>query len=302
MNKPKVIVIAGPTASGKSNLAIELAKKIDGEIVSADSMQIYKDMDIGTAKVTPEEMQGIKHHMIDIIEPNNRYSVSSYKKQAESIDIQESADTSLFDEPVQESADNNFEEDIFAEPVEAEKPNFFDDVEEENISIYQKKKLKQSKRKSLTVIKENEKNVKNILENKENDSEKSKEKKGSNEIEPTKLFSSLGDIPNNREHTEPNLIDIGKLLISKESEDRINEKKKEIKKENKLNDNNVKELIDNKENKKNEKLSEKIKNINTIEDNSKDKTKENMSDNSSNDDYEDITFDFTFNEEQVPTT
>ena len=175
-------------------------------------------------------------------------------------------------------------------------------VEEENISIYQKKKLKQTKRKSLTVIKENEQIDKNTLKNKENDSKKSKEKKGSNEIEATKLFSSLGEIPNNREHTEPNLIDIGKLLISKESEDRINEKKKENKKENKINDNNVKELIDNKENKKDEKLSEKVKDINTIEDNSKDKTKENMSDNSSNDDYEDITFDFTFNEEQVPTT
>lgn len=85
MDKPKVIVIAGPTASGKSKLAVELAKKINGEIVSADSMQIYKDMDIGTAKVTEEEMQGIKHYMIDIINPNKRYSVSAYKKQAENV-------------------------------------------------------------------------------------------------------------------------------------------------------------------------------------------------------------------------
>lgn len=85
MSKPKVIVIAGPTASGKSNLAIELAKRVNGEIISADSMQIYKDMNIGTAKVTSEEMQGINHYMIDIISPNERYSVSSYKKQAESI-------------------------------------------------------------------------------------------------------------------------------------------------------------------------------------------------------------------------
>ena len=83
MNKPTVIVIAGPTASGKSNLAIELAKKINGEIISADSMQIYKDMDIGTAKVSEEEMQGIKHYMLDIICPDERYSVSSYKKNAE---------------------------------------------------------------------------------------------------------------------------------------------------------------------------------------------------------------------------
>ena len=59
MDKPKVIVICGPTASGKTKLSIELAKKINGEIISADSMQIYKEMNIGTAKVTKEEMQGI---------------------------------------------------------------------------------------------------------------------------------------------------------------------------------------------------------------------------------------------------
>lgn len=81
--KNTVYVIVGPTASGKSKLAVELAKKIDGEIISADSMQIYKDMDIGTAKVTAEEMQGIKHYMLDIVSPNERYSVSNYKKQAE---------------------------------------------------------------------------------------------------------------------------------------------------------------------------------------------------------------------------
>lgn len=83
MDKPKVIVIGGPTASGKSTLAVELAKKINGEIISADSMQIYKDMNIGTAKITKEEMQGIKHYMIDFVSPNKRYSVSSYKREAE---------------------------------------------------------------------------------------------------------------------------------------------------------------------------------------------------------------------------
>ena len=82
MNKPKVIVICGPTASGKTALSIELAKKIDGEIISCDSMQIYKDMNIGTAKVTKSEMQGIKHYLIDNILPNQRYSVSDYKKEA----------------------------------------------------------------------------------------------------------------------------------------------------------------------------------------------------------------------------
>jgi len=81
--KPKVVVIAGPTASGKSALAIELAKIINGEIISSDSMQIYKDMDIGTAKVTEEEMQGIKHYLIDCVLPNERYSVSDFKKDSE---------------------------------------------------------------------------------------------------------------------------------------------------------------------------------------------------------------------------
>ena len=81
--KPKIIVIAGPTASGKTSLAIELAKKIDGEIISSDSMQIYKEMNIGTAKVTNEEMQGIKHYLIDFVSPDERYSVSDFKKDAE---------------------------------------------------------------------------------------------------------------------------------------------------------------------------------------------------------------------------
>lgn len=81
--KPKVIVIVGPTASGKTALSIELAKKINGQIVSCDSMQIYKDMTIGSAKPTVEEMQGIKHYMIDVASPNERFSVAEYKKQAE---------------------------------------------------------------------------------------------------------------------------------------------------------------------------------------------------------------------------
>ena len=82
MNKEKVIVICGPTASGKTSLSIELAKKINGEVVSCDSMQIYKDMSIGTAKPTIEEMQGIKHYLIDYVSPEVRYSVAEYKKDA----------------------------------------------------------------------------------------------------------------------------------------------------------------------------------------------------------------------------
>ena len=83
MTKPKVIVICGPTASGKTSLSIDLAKRINGEIVSCDSMQIYKDMDIGSAKPTKEEMQGIKHYLIDCVSPEERYSVARYKKEAE---------------------------------------------------------------------------------------------------------------------------------------------------------------------------------------------------------------------------
>ncbi len=81
--KPKVIVICGPTASGKTALSIELAKRINGEIISADSMQIYKDMDIGSAKPTKEEMQGIKHYLLDFLSPEERFSVADFKKQAE---------------------------------------------------------------------------------------------------------------------------------------------------------------------------------------------------------------------------
>lgn len=81
--KPKVIVIAGPTASGKTALSIELAKQINGEIISSDSMQIYCDMDIGTAKVTKEEMQGIPHYLLDFVSPDERYSVSDFKRDCE---------------------------------------------------------------------------------------------------------------------------------------------------------------------------------------------------------------------------
>lgn len=80
--KQKVIVICGPTASGKTALSIELAKKINGQIISADSMQIYKDMDIGTAKPTIEEQDGIKHYLIDCVCPDERFSVAEYKKDA----------------------------------------------------------------------------------------------------------------------------------------------------------------------------------------------------------------------------
>lgn len=80
--KKKVICIVGPTASGKTALSIALAKKLDGEIVSCDSMQIYKGMDIGTAKPTKEEMQGIPHHMLSVVSPEESYSVARYVEEA----------------------------------------------------------------------------------------------------------------------------------------------------------------------------------------------------------------------------
>ncbi|MBO5129205.1 MAG: tRNA (adenosine(37)-N6)-dimethylallyltransferase MiaA [Oscillospiraceae bacterium] len=80
-----IICIAGPTASGKTALAVEIAKEYNGEVVSCDSMQIYKRMDIGTAKPTSEEMQGIPHHMIDVAEPDEDFSVSRYCEMAAAI-------------------------------------------------------------------------------------------------------------------------------------------------------------------------------------------------------------------------
>lgn len=79
----KMIVIAGPTASGKTALSVALAQALDGEIVSADSMQIYRWMDIGTAKVTPEEMGGIPHHMINVADPWEPYSAARYVEEAD---------------------------------------------------------------------------------------------------------------------------------------------------------------------------------------------------------------------------
>ena len=82
MDKPKIIVICGPTASGKTALSISLAKKIDGEIISADSMQIYVDMNIGTAKPTLQEREGVAHYLLDCVSPEARYSVADFKRDA----------------------------------------------------------------------------------------------------------------------------------------------------------------------------------------------------------------------------
>jgi tRNA dimethylallyltransferase len=86
----EVIVIAGPTASGKTSLAIELALKFNGEVISADSRQVYRGLDIGSAKVTKQEMKGAQHHLIDILNPGDKYSVAQFQQDALSLikDIQ----------------------------------------------------------------------------------------------------------------------------------------------------------------------------------------------------------------------
>ncbi len=86
--KPKIIVITGPTGVGKSAAAIEAAKSFDGEIIGADSMQIYKGLDIGTGKVTPKQREGVPHYMIDIVDPDREFSVGDYVSLA-SKDIEE---------------------------------------------------------------------------------------------------------------------------------------------------------------------------------------------------------------------
>lgn len=87
---PKIIVVYGPTACGKTALSVELAKRLDAEIIGADSRQIYRYMDIGTGKITRDEMQDIPHHMIDIRNPDEEYSVGLYQQEVFSLieDIQ----------------------------------------------------------------------------------------------------------------------------------------------------------------------------------------------------------------------
>ena len=82
MEKQKLIVLTGPTAVGKSKLSIELAKQIGGEIISADSMQVYKFMDIGTDKISPEKMGGVQHHLIDFLDPHEDFNVFTFQKLA----------------------------------------------------------------------------------------------------------------------------------------------------------------------------------------------------------------------------
>jgi len=81
--KLQVIIILGPTATGKSSLAVKIAKKVNGEIISADSRQVYKGLDIGTGKITEKEMKGVPHYLLDVVNPKSKFTVAEYKKLAE---------------------------------------------------------------------------------------------------------------------------------------------------------------------------------------------------------------------------
>jgi tRNA dimethylallyltransferase len=85
VSKPPVLCIVGPTATGKSALGIELAKQLSGEVLSADSMQVYRGMDIGTAKVTREEQQGVPHHLLDLVSPDVRFTVADWVQRADAV-------------------------------------------------------------------------------------------------------------------------------------------------------------------------------------------------------------------------
>ena len=82
MTQKPMIILSGPTAVGKTALSIELAKKVNGAIISADSMQVYKYMDIGSAKIMPEEMDGVKHYLIDALEPSEEFNIVVFQKMA----------------------------------------------------------------------------------------------------------------------------------------------------------------------------------------------------------------------------
>lgn len=81
-DKPKVVVILGPTATGKSDLAVKIARKIGGEIISADSRQVYRGLDIGTGKITKQEMRGIPHHLLDVVSPKKKFTVAQFQNKA----------------------------------------------------------------------------------------------------------------------------------------------------------------------------------------------------------------------------
>jgi tRNA dimethylallyltransferase len=85
MTAPRLVVIGGPTATGKSDLALDVAERLDGEVINADSMQLYRGMDIGTAKLTPSERRGVPHHLLDVLDVTETASVAAYQQQARDV-------------------------------------------------------------------------------------------------------------------------------------------------------------------------------------------------------------------------
>ena len=95
MKKKPLIILTGPTAVGKTKASIGLAKAVDGEIISADSMQVYRHMDIGSAKIKPEEMEGIPHHLIDVLEPDDEFHVVKFQQLAKESDARKSGNAGI---------------------------------------------------------------------------------------------------------------------------------------------------------------------------------------------------------------
>jgi tRNA A37 N6-isopentenylltransferase MiaA len=117
--KPKLIVIYGPTACGKTGLSIDVAEYLQSEIISVDSRQIYRGLDIGTGKVTEGEKRGIRHHMLDIIDPTEKFSVVDYRYRVEKLDIWKNFYSS------QEVSEWNSRNKIPLAPLHGESPTFF---------------------------------------------------------------------------------------------------------------------------------------------------------------------------------
>lgn len=190
--KPKIIVVAGPTAVGKSEYAIKLAKKYDGEIVSLDSVQVYKYLDIGSAKIKDEEMQGIPHHMISVVEPNINLNVKEFKDMAGKCieDILKRkkmpilvGGTGFYIRAVLYDTDFLYEDEVEATRIRNE---LYDELKEEGINkIYNELKIVDEKS-AVIIPKENERRIIRALEfyklhgfpiSKHNEIEKNKDSK-----------------------------------------------------------------------------------------------------------------------------
>lgn len=190
--KPKIIVVAGPTAVGKSEYAIKLAKKYDGEIVSLDSVQVYKYLDIGSAKIKKEEMQGIPHHMISVVEPNIDLNVKEFKDMAEKCidDILERkkmpilvGGTGFYIRAILYDTDFLYEDEIEVTKIREE---LYNDLKNNGIDRLYNKLKKIDEKSAIIIPKENERRIIRAIEfyklhgfpiSKHNETEKNKDSK-----------------------------------------------------------------------------------------------------------------------------